>query len=104
MSETTMIDMKVDVWPADHWLSFHGNHLESVGILMGPGWPAKIGLPGKMSTVTTAVFDPDHEWPDGRKGMTRLGLVKEAVALKSFVQVKQQDGKIIRMAKIDAVT
>lgn len=78
--------------PVDNWLTYHGNAAESVGTLMPErmdGW--------KHVTVMAAVYEPDFEWPDGRKGRTRLGVVEgDARATgQSAIQATYPDGRVV---------
>lgn len=97
MTDTTTLEASGP--PVDNWLTYHGNAAESVGKLMPErmdGW--------KHITVLAAVYEPDHEWPDGRKGRTKLGVVEGDARAhgQQIVQATHPDGRVVTMIAQEA--
>lgn len=89
--EVAGVQVSADCWSPENWLTYRGDHRESIGLLMGPGYRT-LGQPRALaySTVVAAVYelgtvcDCSALLDDGGghlstdcpgRGRTRLGLV-----------------------------
>lgn len=85
-ADVAAYQVQIGCWNPENWLSYHGDQTGRLGELMGPN------LFGQPCTVVGTHHDPEHEWPDGRRGITLLGLVTGDVRAELGAEVLSQHG------------
>lgn len=80
VDEPTLVEVRLDCWAPENWLTYRGDWRSQVGALMGPKYRRHPLDRNAYCTVVAARYEPDHDWGDGGKlGRTQLGLVSAPV-------------------------